>query len=192
MRGSRGAQRLLPPGADRGRIAPLVASVAWLGCGPGRRASGRVGRDVLPPRHRLLRQAPVPLIEAQGGSANTNWPSRMGPKPPGAAACSWSSPATPPRRGREVRHSASGQITAVRHRPQWPSVKHDDFHLLDPAWGQGPIRMCGEGLSVVVSASLLMLCLRYTTGLVSPRRKPVDYKLDYSGVTSRRSTFRNA
>ena len=151
---------------------PLRGSDADLDDAPLRELAGTFSRRVTA----YCAKHQIPLIEAQGGSANTNWPSRMGPKPPGAAACSWSSPATPPRRGREVRHSASGQITAVRHRPQWPSVKHDDFHLLDPAWGQGPIRMCGEGLSVVVSASLLMLCLRYTTGLVSPRRKPVEYK----------------
>ena len=43
----------------------------------------------------------------------------------------------------EVKRNAQHQIVEVRHRRQWPYVKHYYFHLQDPRWGHVTIRMCG-------------------------------------------------
>ena len=42
----------------------------------------------------------------------------------------------------EVKRNADGQITEIRHRKNWPYVKHFYFHLIDPEWGHVSIRMC--------------------------------------------------
>jgi hypothetical protein len=42
----------------------------------------------------------------------------------------------------EVKRNADGQITEIRHRKNWPYVKHFYFRLIDPEWGHVSIRMC--------------------------------------------------
>jgi len=42
----------------------------------------------------------------------------------------------------EVNRNAQGQITEIRHRKNWPFVRHFYFHLIDPEWGHVTIRMC--------------------------------------------------
>jgi hypothetical protein len=41
------------------------------------------------------------------------------------------------------RHETSGHIIEIRHRKQWPYVKHYYFHIMDPQWGHVTVRMCG-------------------------------------------------
>ena len=43
----------------------------------------------------------------------------------------------------EVKRNAAGQITEIRHRKNWPFVKHYYFHIMDREWGHVTIRMCG-------------------------------------------------
>ena len=43
----------------------------------------------------------------------------------------------------EVKRNTAGQITEIRHRKNWPYVKHYYFHLIDREWGHVTIRMCG-------------------------------------------------
>jgi hypothetical protein len=43
----------------------------------------------------------------------------------------------------EVKRNTAGQITQIRHRKNWPYVKHYYFHLIDREWGHVTIRMCG-------------------------------------------------
>jgi len=43
----------------------------------------------------------------------------------------------------EVKRNDKGQITDIRHRKNWPFVRHFYFHLIDPEWGHVTIRMCG-------------------------------------------------
>ena len=43
----------------------------------------------------------------------------------------------------EVERNAAGQITEIRHRKNWPFVKHYYFHIMDREWGHVTIRMCG-------------------------------------------------
>jgi hypothetical protein len=43
----------------------------------------------------------------------------------------------------EVKRNAAGQITEIRHRKNWPYVKHYYFHIIDREWGHVTIRMCG-------------------------------------------------
>jgi hypothetical protein len=44
---------------------------------------------------------------------------------------------------REVKRNTAGQITEIRHRKNWPFVKHYYFHIIDRDWGHVMIRMCG-------------------------------------------------
>jgi hypothetical protein len=43
----------------------------------------------------------------------------------------------------EVKRNTAGQITEIRHRKNWPFVKHYHFHIMDREWGHVTIRMCG-------------------------------------------------
>ena len=43
----------------------------------------------------------------------------------------------------EVKHNSAGQITEIRHRKNWPYVKHYYFHIIDREWGHVTVRMCG-------------------------------------------------
>ena len=43
----------------------------------------------------------------------------------------------------EVKRNCAGQITEIRHRKNWPYVKHYYFHIIDHEWGHVTIRMCG-------------------------------------------------
>src|SRR5215831_16570841 len=43
----------------------------------------------------------------------------------------------------EVKRNAAGQITEIRHRKNWPYVKHYYFHIIDREWGHVTVRMCG-------------------------------------------------
>jgi hypothetical protein len=43
----------------------------------------------------------------------------------------------------EVKRNTAGQITEIRHRKNWPFVKHYYFHIMDGEWGHVTIRMCG-------------------------------------------------
>jgi hypothetical protein len=43
----------------------------------------------------------------------------------------------------EVKRNGAGCITEVRHRRNWPYVKHYYFHIMDREWGHVTIRMCG-------------------------------------------------
>src|SRR5262245_54496764 len=42
----------------------------------------------------------------------------------------------------EVKRNAEGRITDIRHRKNWPYVRHFFFHLIDREWGHVTIRMC--------------------------------------------------
>jgi hypothetical protein len=48
----------------------------------------------------------------------------------------------------EVKRNTAGQITEIRHRKNWPFVKHYYFHIMDREWGHVTIRMCGYPRSV--------------------------------------------
>jgi hypothetical protein len=43
----------------------------------------------------------------------------------------------------EVKRNSDGRITELRHRKNWPFVKHYYFHIMDREWGHVTIRMCG-------------------------------------------------
>jgi hypothetical protein len=42
----------------------------------------------------------------------------------------------------EVKRNGEGRITEIRHRKNWPYVRHFFFHLIDREWGHVTIRMC--------------------------------------------------
>ena len=35
----------------------------------------------------------------------------------------------------QVKRNTAGQITEIRHRKNWPFVKHYYFHIMDREWG---------------------------------------------------------
>jgi hypothetical protein len=43
----------------------------------------------------------------------------------------------------EVKRNTIGQITEIRHRKNWPYIKHYHFHIMDRDWGHVTIRICG-------------------------------------------------
>jgi hypothetical protein len=43
----------------------------------------------------------------------------------------------------EVKRNTDGRISEIRHRKNWPFVKHYHFHIMDGEWGHVTIRMCG-------------------------------------------------
>jgi hypothetical protein len=43
----------------------------------------------------------------------------------------------------EIKRNTDGRITEIRHRKNWPFVKHYYFHIMDGEWGHVTIRMCG-------------------------------------------------
>jgi hypothetical protein len=43
----------------------------------------------------------------------------------------------------EVKRNTDGRISEIRHRKNWPFVKHYYFHIMDGEWGHVTIRMCG-------------------------------------------------
>jgi hypothetical protein len=45
----------------------------------------------------------------------------------------------------EVKRKGEGRITEIRHRKNWPYVRHFYFHLIDQEWGPNPI-----GTSIVL------------------------------------------
>ena len=86
----------------------------------------------------------VPLIEARAGERKHELAEPQVPQDPPSRGLFPVITGNAPAPVWEVKHNAAGQITEARHRPKWPSVKHSDFHRLDPHWGQVTIRRCGD------------------------------------------------
>jgi len=85
----------------------------------------------------------IPLIEAQAGDRKHQLAEPHLPKDPNFRGLFLVLTGNAPAPLWEVKRNAQGQIIEVRHRKQWPYVKHYYFHILDPHWGHVTIRMCG-------------------------------------------------
>ena len=85
----------------------------------------------------------VPLIAAQAGERKHELAEPHLPKDPKFRGLFLASTGQAPAPVWEVKRNAKNQIIEVQHRRQWPWVKHDYFHLMDPHWGHVTIRMCG-------------------------------------------------
>lgn len=88
-------------------------------------------------------QHKVPLIEAQAGERKHELAEPYLPKDPNYRGLFLVITGKAPAPVWEVKRNAQNQIIDVRHRRQWPYVKHYYFHLIDAEWGHVTIRLCG-------------------------------------------------
>ena len=88
-------------------------------------------------------QHKIPLIEAQAGERKHELAEPHLPGDPRFRGLFLVITGKAPAPVWEVQRNARQQMVEVRHRRQWPCVKHDYFHLQDPQWGHVTIRTCG-------------------------------------------------
>jgi hypothetical protein len=88
-------------------------------------------------------QHKIPLIEAQAGERKHELAKPYLPQDPNYRGLFLMITGKAPAPVWEVKRNAQNQIVDVRHRRQWPYVKHYYFHLLDAAWGHVTLRLCG-------------------------------------------------
>jgi hypothetical protein len=93
--------------------------------------------------HAFCAKRGIPLIEAQAGERKHELAEPYLPADPKFCGLFLVVTGNAPAPLWEVKRNAEGRIIDVRHRKQWPYVKHYYFHLIDRDWGHVTIRMCG-------------------------------------------------
>lgn len=85
----------------------------------------------------------IPLIEAQARERKHEIAEQYLPKDPNTSGLFLVIKGSAPAPVWEVKRSDKGQIVNIRHRKNWPYVRHFYFHIIDREWGHITIRMCG-------------------------------------------------
>ncbi len=85
----------------------------------------------------------IPMIPAQAGEHKHTLAEPYLPKDPQFRGLFLVITGNAPAPVWEVKRNAEGRIVDIRHRKQWPYVKHYYFHVMDAQWGHVAIRMCG-------------------------------------------------
>src|SRR5262252_7766136 len=85
----------------------------------------------------------IPIIEAGSGERKHELAEPHVPKDPTFSGLFLVITGNAPAPIWEVKRNTAGRITEIRHRKNWPFVKHYYFHIMDREWGHVTIRMCG-------------------------------------------------
>ena len=93
--------------------------------------------------HAFCAKQGIPIIEAGSGQRKHELAEPHVPKDPTLTGLFLVVSGNAPAPIWEVKHNTFGQITEIRHRKNWPFVKHYYFHIIDREWGHVTIRMCG-------------------------------------------------
>jgi hypothetical protein len=93
--------------------------------------------------HAFCAKHGIPIIEAGSGERKHELAEPHVPKDPTFTGLFLVITGNAPAPIWEVKRNAAGQITEIRHRKNWPFVKHYYFHIIDREWGHVTIRMCG-------------------------------------------------
>ena len=93
--------------------------------------------------HAFCAKQGIPIVEAQSGERKHELAEPHVPKDPTFRGLFLVITGNAPAPIWEVERNAAGQITEIRHRKNWPFVKHYYFHIMDREWGHVTIRMCG-------------------------------------------------
>src|SRR5580704_991720 len=93
--------------------------------------------------HAFCAKQGIPIIEARSGERKHELAEPHVPKDPTFRGLFLVITANAPAPTWEVKRNRDGRITEVRHRKNWPLVKHYYFHIMDREWGHVTIRMCG-------------------------------------------------
>ncbi len=93
--------------------------------------------------HAFCAKRGIPLIDAQAGERKHQLAEPYLPADPKFCGLFLVITGNAPAPVWEVKRNAQGRIVEIRHRKQWPYVKHYYFHLIDRHWGHVTIRMCG-------------------------------------------------
>ena len=93
--------------------------------------------------HAFCAKQGIPIIEASNGQRKHELAAPHMPKDPTFCGLFLVITGNAPAPIWEVKRNTAGQITEIRHRKNWPYVKHYYFHLIDREWGHVTIRMCG-------------------------------------------------
>src|ERR1700758_1966947 len=93
--------------------------------------------------HAFCAKQGIPIIEARSGERKHELAEPHVPKDPTFRGLFLVITGNAPAPTWEVKRNSDGRITEVRHRKNWPLVKHYYFHIMDREWGHVTIRMCG-------------------------------------------------
>jgi hypothetical protein len=93
--------------------------------------------------HAFCAKQGIPIIEAGSGQRKHELAEPHVPKDPRLTGLFLVITGNAPAPIWEVKRNAAGHITEIRHRKNWPFVKHYYFHIIDREWGHVTIRMCG-------------------------------------------------
>jgi len=93
--------------------------------------------------HAFCAKQEIPIIEARTGERKHELAEPHLPKDPTFSGLFLVITGNAPAPVWEVKRNTAGQITEIRHRKNWPFVKHYHFHIMDREWGHVTIRMCG-------------------------------------------------
>jgi hypothetical protein len=93
--------------------------------------------------HAFCAKQGIPIIEAGSGERKHELAEPHVPKDPTFAGLFLVVTGNAPAPIWQVKRNTAGQITEIRHRKNWPFVKHYYFHIIDREWGHVTIRMCG-------------------------------------------------
>jgi hypothetical protein len=93
--------------------------------------------------HAFCAKRGIPIIEARSGERKHKLAEPHVAKDPGFTGLFLVITGNAPAPIWEVKHNDAGHITEIRHRKNWPFVKHYYFHIIDREWGHVTIRMCG-------------------------------------------------
>src|SRR3990172_3273432 len=107
--------------------------------GPLREMAGTFSRRL----RAFCAQRGIPVIEAQSGERKHELAEPYLPAEPVFCGLFLVITGNAPALVWEVKRNADQRIIDVRHRKQWPYVKHYYFHLMDRHWGHVTLRMCG-------------------------------------------------
>jgi hypothetical protein len=93
--------------------------------------------------HAFCAKQEIALIEARAGERKHELAEPHVPKDPTFRGLFLVITGNAPAPIWEVKRNTDGRISEIRHRKNWPFVKHYYFHIMDGEWGHVTIRMCG-------------------------------------------------
>lgn len=93
--------------------------------------------------HAFCAKQGIPIIEARSGERKHELAEPHVPKDPTFRGLFLVITGNAPAPIWEVKRSTDGRISEIRHRKNWPFVKHYYFHIMDREWGHVTIRICG-------------------------------------------------
>jgi len=85
----------------------------------------------------------IPIIEAQAHERKHELAEPHLPEDPNASGLFLVIKGNAPAPTWEVKRNEAGKIIEIRHRKNWPYVRHFYFHIVDREWGHVTIRICG-------------------------------------------------